>query len=345
MAGGGRGCSEWEIVVKRWMVVVFLGVFFWSNIAPPVDSSPAFSYGPLRLVNQQPLQLLFLQSFPDVAPPVEPGHALVHLNTALTNSLMQQNRDDVADLDLEMLHTVIDLRYGLHSNVELGLEIPFLFTYSGILGGFIEDAEGFFGRERRQRRDETNGQFAYRVLRGDHLLIQGRDNAAGLGDIVLKLKVRLWRERAWRPALSLRAAVKLPTGSTSRAFGSGEADGSVGVLLQQSLGRVTLYVNGDITFPGEAFEPVSLQPFFAGFLAVEYRVIRPLSLVAQFRGDSRPFHGTIPILDRGLFEAVLGLNWALTRHIRLQAGVSEDVFHTACCAADLSFFLNLTWGS
>jgi hypothetical protein len=124
---------------------------------------------------------------------------------------MQQNRDDVADLDLEMLRTVIDLRYGLRSNVELGLEIPFLFTYSGILDGFIEDAEGFFGRE-----------------------------------------------RAWRPALSLRAAVKLPTGSTSRAFGSGEADGSVGVLLQQSLGRVTLYINGDITFPGEAFEPVSL---------------------------------------------------------------------------------------
>jgi hypothetical protein len=119
----------------------------------------------------------------------------------------------------------------------------------------------------------------------------------------------------------------------------------VGVLLQQSLGRVTLYVNGDITFPGEAFAPVRLQPFFAGLLAVEYRIARPVSLVAQFRGDTRPFHGMLSILDKEIFEVLLGLNWALTHHIRLQAGVSEDVFDSACCAADLSFFLNLTWRS
>jgi hypothetical protein len=258
---------------------------------------------------------------------------------------MQQNQDDVADLDLEMLRTVIDLRYGLHSNVEIGFEIPFLYTYSGIMDGFIEDAETFFGRGRQQRSMENQGQFAYRVLRGDQLLVEGQDNTAGIGDMVLKLKVRLWRARAWRPALSLRAAVKLPTGSPSRAFGSGEADGSVGVLLQQSLGRVTLYVNGDVTFPGEAFELMSLRPFFAGFVAVEYRVARPVSLVAQFRGDTRPFHDTISILDKEIFEVLLGLNWALARRIQLQVGVSEDIFDTACCAADLSFFLNLTWRS
>jgi hypothetical protein len=34
----------------------------------------------------------------------------------------------------------------------------------GTLDGFIEDAEGFFGRERRQRSDEKKGQFAYRDL-------------------------------------------------------------------------------------------------------------------------------------------------------------------------------------
>jgi hypothetical protein len=333
------GLTRWQVVV------VLLGLLLWGNAASAAGPVPSFPYGPLRLVNQHPLQLLFLQPFPDVASPVAPGHALVHLNTALTNSLMQQNQEYVAELDLEMLRTVIDLRYGLHSNVELGLEIPFLFTYSGILDGFIEGAEKFFGRERGQRSEENKEQFAYRVLRDDRLLIRGEDNAAGIGDVIWKLKVRLWRERAWRPALSLRAAVKLPTGTTSRAFGSGEADGSVGVLLQQSLGRVALYVNGDITFPGEAFEPLRLEPFFAGFAAVEYRVAQPVSLVAQFRGDTRPFHDTISILDRSIFEVLLGLNWALTHRIRLQVGVSEDVFDTACCAADLSFFLNLTWRS
>jgi hypothetical protein len=325
-------------------MVCLLGILLWGNVAYTASPDPILPYGPLRLVNQQPLQLLFLQPFPDVVSLVNPGHALVHLNTALSNTLLQQNRDYVAELDLEMLRTVIDLRYGLLSNVEIGLELPLLFTYSGILDDFIEGTEGFFGRKRRQRRDENQGQFAYQVLRGDRPFIRGRDNAVGIGDVVWKLKVRVWRERAWRPGLSLRAAVKFPTGSTSRAFGSGEVDGSVGFLLQQSFGRFTLYLNGDVTFPGEAFDPVSLQPFFAGIAAVEYRIARPVSVVAQFRGDTRPFHDTIPILDKRLLEVILGLNWALTHRIRLQAGLSEDVFESSCCAADLSFFLNLTWG-
>src|SRR5438067_13782823 len=47
-------------------------------------------YGPLRLVNQQPVQLLFLQQFPDRADVTPPGHLDVHLNTAVTNTLVEE---------------------------------------------------------------------------------------------------------------------------------------------------------------------------------------------------------------------------------------------------------------
>jgi hypothetical protein len=299
-------------------------------------------YGPLRLVNQQPLQLLFLQQFPDLATPVEAGHALAHLNVALTNTLVREQRNFTADLDLEMVRAVLDFRYGLLPNIEMGVEVPFLFTYSGILDDFIEGVERTVHGLRALREHQNSRGFTYRVLRGTEQFIGGREDAAGIGDVVLKVKLHLLHEQHWLPAVSLRAALKMPTGSSSRAFGSGEVDGGIGILLQKTLGRWTFYVNSDVAFPGKAFNEVEMQPFFEGVIAVEYQIARSLSAVGQFRSDFRPFHNSIPILDRGIFEALLGVNWVLSRSLLLQAGLAEDVFRSNCCSADVSFFLNLT---
>jgi hypothetical protein len=310
----------------------------WSTPAEPI----APPYGPLRLVNQQPLQLLFLQQFPDLATPVEAGHALTHLNVALTNTLVRQRRNFTADLDLEMVRAVLDLRYGLLPNLEVGVDIPFLFTYSGILDDFIEGVERTFHGLRILRANQNAGSFTYRVLRGSEQFIGGREDAAGIGDVVLKVKLHLLHEQSWLPAVGVRAALKMPTGSSSRAFGSGEIDGGIGILLQKTFRRWSFYGNGDITFPGKAFDEVEMQPFFGGMLAVEFQLARSLSIVGQFRGDSRPFRNSIPILDKRILEVLLGFNWVLSRSLLLQGGFAEDIRDSACCSADVSFFLNLT---
>jgi hypothetical protein len=306
-----------------------------------VDQIRTF-YGPLRLVNQQPLQLLFLQLLPDMLTPIQRGHTLIHLNLALTNTLVQQQRDFTADLDLEMLRAVVDLRYGIFSDFEVGLEIPFLFTYGGVLDNFIAGVEEVVGGERALRKEQDAGEFTYRVLRGNHQFIHGRNHALGLGDIILKLKIPLLREQHWRPALGVRAAVKFPSGSAPRAFGSGKYDGAIGVLLQKAFGPWTLYLNGDVIVPGEAFSEVDLQPFFSGIAAGEYLLRHNISLVIQFRGDTRPFHDTIPILDKRLIEVLVGTNWALNPSFILQAGLAEDILDSHCCSADVSVFVNLT---
>lgn len=335
------------MILKHVSVIII--VSFWGLWNTPGTSAEAPTagtppYGPLRLVNQQPLQLLFLQPFPDMAEPVASRRGLIHVNVALSNTLVEQNRDVTADLDLEMVRAVFDFRYGLFSDLEVGFEIPMLFTYGGILDHFIEGVEDVFHATRDLRGGQDAGDFSYRVLRGDQRFLQGRDGALGLGDVILKVRIRLLRERSLLPALSLRAAVKLPTGSPSRAFGSGEIDSSFGLLLQKTLARWTFYVNADVTFPGEAFAEVavSLQPFFGGVAAVEWHLSRQVSVVAQLRGDTRPFHNTIPILDRRLIETLLGFNWALSGSLLLQGGIAQDQFNSACCSADVSFFLNMT---
>jgi Protein of unknown function (DUF3187) len=299
-------------------------------------------YGPLRLVNQQPLQLLFLQLSPDVTTPVQAGHALVHFDVALTNTLLQQEGPVTADIDLEMVRAVVDLRYGLLQRLEVGVELPFLYTYGGILDEFIEDFERLLGVLCCERAQQNAREVSYRVFRGNRQILQGDANAAGIGDMAVKLKFRLWPEGTWQPALSLRTAVKFPTGAKAQAFGSGEVDGGIGLLLQKTFGRWTVYINSDITFPGDGFASVAVQPFVSGLVALEYRLSQPLSLVAQFRGDSRPFYATIPVLDHHLYTVLLGFNWAIAPALVLQGGITEDVFDSSCCSADLSVFVNLT---
>jgi hypothetical protein len=303
-------------------------------------------YGPLRLVNQQPVQLLFLQPFPAPAEVTPFRHMDVDLNVALSNTLVGDNNAELtANLDLEMVRTVLALHYGVSPNLEVGLTLPIIYTYGGILDRFILGVERTITPkgERPLRKNQTAGAFTYQVSRGKRPFIQGQGDALGIGDVVLQAKAKILPEQDWWPALGLRAAVKFPSGDPDRAFGSGAFDGSLGVLLQKSFRRFTFYVNGDVTIPGQAFNDVgvSLHPFFLGLFAIEFRVSRPVSLVLQVRGATRPFHDTINILDRRLLETDLGVNWALSRQLVLQAGLAQDQFNSACCSADVSFFLNL----
>ena len=309
------------------------------NVARADAVSP---FGPLRLVNQHPLQLLFLQPSPDLATPVAARHAVLQVNIALTNTLVQNAQPDFsAKVDLEMVRAVADLRYGVFARLEVGLELPFLYTHGGILDEFIESFEGTFGYLIARRKDQDAREVAYRVLRNNRLSIALHNDAAGIGDAVAKAKFQLLREGLWQPVLSVRGALKFPTGSTTQAFGSGAVDGGLGLLVQKSFGRWTFYLNGDLTLPGDAFAELDVQPFVGGLVAVEFRLSQALSLVGQFRGDSRPFHATIPLLDRRLFGAQFGLNWAITPAVVLQGGLGEDAAGSGCCASDVSFFLNL----
>jgi hypothetical protein len=193
----------------------------WSVVGQGEAATPMFPapYGPLRLVNQQPVQLLFLQPFPDRADVTPFQQVEVDLNTALTNTLVGDQQDFTVHLNLEMVRTVIALRYGMYPNLEVGLYLPLIYTYSGILDHFILGVERLLtpGRERSLRKNQDAGSFTYQVSRGNRVFIQGQDDAFGIGDILLQTKAHLLHEQGWVPAVSLRAAVKFPSGDADRA--------------------------------------------------------------------------------------------------------------------------------
>jgi hypothetical protein len=147
-----------------------------------------------------------------------------------------------------------------------------------------------------------------------------------------------------RPALSARASVKLPTGSKSKAFGSGELDWGVGLLLEKDIKKLALYLNADVTVPGEAYEDdgIDLQEFYTLLLGLEYRFTPQCSLLAQTYHMTRPFSETgVDPLDRRIHELLVGVSYRTKGNVTVQGGFMEDILDSADAGADVTIFFNI----
>lgn len=300
--------------------------------------------GPISIVNQSPIQLLFLQATPDRASTLPVGHYSIRLNTTVTNTLLSQQSEQFdATIDMETIRTSLELNYGVTQRLELGISIPVADYYSGFMDKPILDVERTFGKARGLREQEEANQFIYSVKKNGQVFISSSDNSTGIGDLVLKAKGKIWEEGRILPILSARVAVKLPTGNDDRAFGSGKIDWGAGLLLQKNINKMSIYLNADVSFPGDAYEDAigSLEEFYTFMLGTEYRFTPHFSVLVQLNWISRPFERTgLSMLDRRIVDILIGISYHLKNGIFIQAGGVEDSFDSLDAAADFTFFLN-----
>ena len=301
--------------------------------------------GPIPVVNQSPIQHLFLQPEPDRADLLPAGHGAIRLNTTLTNTLVAgESPPYAAMLDLEAVRTALAVTYGVLPRMEVALSLPVIHHYPGFMDRLILDVEQAFGSPRKIRGEERADEFTYVVKKGDKVLISGSDHSTGIGDLTFWAKTKIWNQGDRRPALSTRVCLKLPTGDEDRAFGSGETDWGVGLLLEKDLKALSLYLNADVTFPGEAFDhaDVSLREFYTVMFGVEYPFRPRWSVLFQMNYLTRPFkHTNIDLLDKRIFEILVGLHYQAGENIFIQAGGIEDIFDSAAASADVTFFINV----
>ncbi len=332
------------------VLVVCSGVLLFVDVAFSKDSWQNWQEksGPMPIVNQSPIQLLFLQAVPDRAETLPKGRGFIRLNSTLTNTLVSKESPHYqANLDMEAFRTSLEVGYGLSPRLEVAFSLPVSHHYSGILDGFIEEAEGVFGDKRRLREAEQDNTFTYAVTKDGQTVISGTENTTGLGDAVLRAKAKVFDQGDLRPTLSARASVKLPTGRKSRAFGSGELDWGLGLLLEKDVKRFALYLNADVTFPGEPFADVglSLREFYTLLFGVEYSFSPRLSAVSQVCFISRPFeHTGVDVLDRRIYDLLLGLNYHTEGDWIVQGGLVEDIVDSVDATSDITFFFNVGLG-
>ena len=231
----------------------------------------------------------------------------------------------------ETLRSGLFLRYGATDRLELGLEVPVLYRYQGFMNGAITAVERATTGVNPARAAFKNTNFVFNVTRNGQTIMSGGPGAMGLGDTTLMSKYQLLTEGAATPAISLRGAVKLPTGDQADFFGSGSLDFGLGLAVEKLVaGRWLLYANVTGVIPTGTIAGLGLRPTLSGLAAIEYLWSENLSVTAHFDFYSSPFFGTdSAVLDHGITEAVWGVSYRVAPHFLWQVYAVENLdFYT-----------------
>jgi len=225
----------------------------------------------------------------------------------------------------------LELRRGVRGRLSLGLRLPLRWRGPGALDGVIDWWHRLTAPlgipDGGRSRFDTN---RFRVLGRDRQMrpvVWGGRPGFGLGNLELDARWTLKGEaregHAWRAALVARAG--LPTG-TGPFHTKGAALGIQAVAARGLGGAVDAYLGAGATLSGEddgggiAYEPARLH----GFLALEWRVGRRWSLLAETTAASR----LVKNLDR--YPALqsylrMGAKVDLSPRWRLEAGFTENL--------------------
>ena len=322
--------------------MVFLAVLtVGSQAAAEVDG-----YGPFPVRNFQPMQLLFLGMQGDRAAVLKKGALDIRVELAETSTIFNENLPSVVtQIKMEQLRSGLFFRYGLTDRLEMAMEIPALYRYRGFMDGVINQVERITTGLNPSRAALKNTGFAYNLTRNGQTLFSGSNGQLGLGDITLYSKYQMVTEQAWVPAVSLRLAVKVPSGDEGRFFGSGHADVGAGLAIEKKIAdRWVLYGNANGIVPTGKVAGLSVNPAMSAIAAVEYLWTPAFSLVAQFDYYSSPFRNTgTQILDGGVTEVVVGYNYRLRPGLVWQLYGVENLDFIKGSAADFTLSTLVTY--
>ena len=341
-----------DLMLSSWLVYS-IGFFLFLNAGNAFckDSREDWDKisGPLPIVNQSPIQLLFLQAIPDRAETLHKDRYSLHFSVALTNTLLWQKSEDYYGfIDMETITSTMGLKFGISSGAELDVSLPFIYSCPGFMDHFIFEVENLFNdiRSLRKKQDQNKSanKFTYFVKKNNLTFIAGEKRASGIGDLTLRLKKKIWNEGNRLPCLSIRLAAKFPTGDENKAFGSGKLDYGFGMLLQKNIKRVTAYLNADVIFPGDAFgqQNISLSNFYEIMLGAEYKGSSRFSTMMQLNYLTKPFENTgIEMLDKRIASLLLGINYLTESGVFIQGGAIQDIAGSSNAGSDITFLLNV----
>jgi len=337
--------------------LVFAALFFSRDLACAYSESEdgfAENAGPLTVRNQMPLYLFYLQMVPDKANVTERDRFTINADYTVSNitvsAFTPASSLYLVEIDLEVERVTLDLRYGLYDNLEIGLEIPYIALCQGYLDDPIESIEdGINARTPRSRERQGSNEFDYSLRYNGKYLIQKKTSMHGIGDIALTAKYQLLRETKWLwPNISLRMAVKFPTGDKDDLLGSGEFDYGAGLLIDKGFfDRFFVYLGGNVVRiekPGFLSDLGVKEHIYSGLLAAEYFFTKRFSVVTQVTGNTTPYpQSDTNVLDNDGYELGVGFNYTLKekKDVSWHFGISENI--SSASTPDVSLQTGLDW--
>ncbi len=325
----------------RFLLAALL-VFF--AFQPPLVLADGF--GPFPVRNFQPIHQLVLSMPGDRAAVLKQGVLDFRLELAQTASVFNdQGSGATATMKFETMRSGMFLRYGMAERWELSLEVPVLYRSRGFMEGAIKAVEGATSGVAPDRTELEQVSYAFNLSRGGRTIASGREGVVGLGDSTVTSKYQLLLETAWMPAVSVRTALKLPTGNAGQYYGSGNPDMGFGLAVEKGFAdRWMLYVNLNGVVPTGRIAGLALNPTISSLIAVEYLWSENFSLTAHFNYYSSPFRGVgTRALDQAVTESVAGFSYRLTQHLLWQGYAVENLDFITGSAADVTVSTLLTY--
>ena len=250
-------------------------------------------------------------------------------------------------MDGETARASARIRHGVGARTDVELEVAATFASSGFLDGLIEDFHDLTGLPNQGREDFESDQFGMRLRRNGYQLFEVEEDRLQLADLALTVTHAVRLEDAVGPAVAMRGAVELPTGSEGRGSSNGEVDLAFGALLERSRGRWTLFGGLDLLLPreSEAFDVagVTLSEVVAAQLGTEYRWSDHVSLLVQLVWSSRMSDDfTFEEFDREILDVAMGVIWDGPLGGRYCVALEEDA--VAATGPDFGVLFGVSWG-
>jgi hypothetical protein len=280
---------------------------------------------PLRSRNQTPLALLFVYMSPDRAASIEKGALDLDIVFDYSNIIQEQQTDSESEFlrfDLEYLRTLVGLKRGFGRGIELGFEVPFYVYYGGFLDPLVSSFHEAFGLPNDLRGQTPYGLVDYQYRRGDRVVLSGAEPFGAVGDLTFNAKKTLYQSAPY--ALSLRGALKVPTGDPRTLSGSGAADFGLGVAFDRIGAKYGLYLNASYHFLGNP-EEFETRDFFSFMAGADWRFKPRLAAVLQVDYTRPPVRGEVLSLNDPGIQLALGLRYRHSQSFAYEWRLVEDL--------------------
>lgn len=267
------------------------------------------------------------------------------LITTSSHSVNDARRDEEILLDGSTTRFEFVYRRGLGSNLEVGIEIPYLLHESGGLDPIVDAWHNWFGLSGGFRDERPEDQLEFVYTDADGVQVDFGRNVRGISDGRLFAG---WRFHAGkRHSAALRLGVKLPTGNSEDLLGSGGTDVSFGLagdLLEPfDLAGLSAYYRIGVIYIGEPDllsdryrDTVGHMAFGLGQHLTDRLELR---LQAALRGPL--YNADVEPLGDPSGTLTFGGNIRLSSRWRMGIAVTEDV--KVRSAPDVSFQISLRY--
>jgi hypothetical protein len=305
---------------------------------------------PFRTNNQRPLVQIFGLPVETSATITPPGRVTVGISQDIASEfIVSETAHERLTLDGESYRWVLSARYGINQRFEAGIDIPYVLYGGGFFDGFIVDWHKTFNLPQNGRDLSPKNRMTYRYSKDGLLKLDMRQAGSGLGDISFAGGVKLYNEAhaVSHDSLTLRAALKLPSGESSSLRGSGSTDfslylcgsmnnftewGSLGVF--GSAGGMVMS-RGDV-LPDQQNNVAGFGTVGLGWGAAEW-----ISFKLQLNAHTAFFNGSaLAELSNASVMLVGGGALKLPDGYLLDIGVSEDI--SVGTAPDVALHLALS---